>query len=484
MSNISSDAIFDLVKIGAIPSEFGQTLTTDIIDPATITQRRVRFTLSRVAGFLHSKSKITLSVVPKTNASAFYPLNIGVSQLIKSAELLVGNKTICSVEDYGTFHAYQSQFITNENNKEREQYLSQRVINHAPVYEVGTADDPFSAAKYGLDLGLNATAAGGGVGAQTFKLQPFQLHDATSAETISEAPVYSVYLDDLFPFLSTNQLPAFMIDEEIHIDITFQDETSTLAGDGLKSRRMCVASGEDETVSYQIDTDECKLIYDSISYDGEVMQKYREQNKKLVFQYVDYRLAKRTGLVENAPGDADYSNPFSDLVFQIGGNGRLVSKVFFALQNNNNYKAETLLNGDACCKAPPSGDNLSVNLRYNDRFEFNVDRSNKALLFTTTQQSEGRVPMVSRDEYQNQNVDGLTTATLEGHPQNSHEQGVRGNMNWVALRLNKGERVNNKGLELFYKNPSLAAHTYTLRVYLELLKVATIEDGKMNCYFA
>ena len=474
MSEISSDAIPDLVKIGAIPSEFGQTLTTDIIDPATISQRRVRFTLSRVAGFLHSKSKITLSVVPQTNASAYYPLNIGVSQLIKSAELLVGNKTICAIEDYGTFHAYQSQFITNENNKEREQYLSQRVINHSPVYEVGTADTPFSAAKYGLDLGLNATAAGGGTGAQTFKLQPFQLHDATSAETISEAPVYSVYLDDLFPFLSTNQLPAFMIDEEIHIDITFQDETSTLAGDGIKSRRMCVANGEDETIAYQIDTNECKLIYDSISYDGEVMQKYREQNKKLVFQYVDYRLAKRTG----------DQTQFEDLVFQLGGNGRLVSKVMFAIQNNNNYKAESLLNGDACCKAPPATHDLSVNLRYNDRFEFSVDRSNKALLFTTTQQSEGRVPMVSRDEYQNQNVDGLTTATLEGHAQNSHEVGVRGNMNWVAIRLNKGERVNNKGIELTYKSPNLSAHTHTLRVYLELLKVATIEDGKMNCYFA
>ncbi len=477
MSQISSDAIPDLVKIGAIPSEYGQSLTTDIIDAATISQRRVRFTLSRVAGFLHSKSKVTLSVVPQTNSSGYYPVNIGVSQLIKSAELLVGNKTICAVEDYATFHAYQSQFITNENNKEREQYLSQRLINHKSVYEVGASagdNTPFGAAKYGLDIGLNPTAAGGGVGAQTFKLHPFQLHDGSSAQTISEAPVYSVYLDDLFPFLSTNQLPAFMIDEEIHIDITFQDETSVLAADGIKSRRLCVANGEDETIAYQIDTNECKLIYDSISYDGEIMQKYREQNKKLVFQYVDYRLAKRTG----------DQTAFSDLVFQIGGNGRLVSKVMFALQNNNNYKAESLLNGDAACKAPPSGDNLSVNLRYNDRFEFAVDRSNKALLFTTTQQSEGRVPMISRDEYQNQNIDGLTTTTLEGHAQNSHELGLRGNMNWVALRLNKGERVNNKGLELIYKNPSLSAHTYTLRVYLELLKVATIEDGKMNCYFA
>lgn len=472
--DVSADQIPDLIKIGAIPSEYGQFLHTDIIDPTTFNQQRMRFTLSRVAGFLHSKSKITLAVTPLTNTQAFYPLNVGISQLIRSAELRVGNKTICQVDDYATFHAYQSLFITNENNKEREQFLSQRMINHMPLYdnERQADDTPNAASRVSLDYGKNPVVDTG-TDAQTFSLLPFQLHNASNPQTTSEAPVYSVYLSDLFPFLRTNQLPAFMIDEEIHIDITFQDKLTSLAG-ASNSRRLCCNQAGTAGVAYDINQDECKLIYDSISYDGEIMRKYAEQNKRLVFQYVDYRLAKRTG----------DESAFTDLTFQIGGAGRLVSKVMFALQKNGNYLDKSLMNGDGVAKAVPAANELTINMRYNDRFEFSVDRSNKALLFTTTQQSEGQVPMITRDEYQNNNVSALTTSTIEGHDQSGADDGLGGNFNWTSLRLNKGERVNNKGIELTYKAAGLGADSYTLRCYLELLKVATIEDGIMNCYFA
>ena len=53
MSSVSADRIPNLVQIGAIPTEYGQTLTSDVIDASTFNQNRVRFTLSRVAGFLH-----------------------------------------------------------------------------------------------------------------------------------------------------------------------------------------------------------------------------------------------------------------------------------------------------------------------------------------------------------------------------------------------------------------------------------------------
>ena len=67
------------------------------------------------------------------------------------------------------------------------------------------------------------------------------------------------------------------------------------------------------------------------------MEKFREKNKSgLTFQYVDYRLAKRTGTVINPPA-ANATNPFGDLTFQLGGNGRLVSKVIMGLQRNENF---------------------------------------------------------------------------------------------------------------------------------------------------
>ena len=55
---VDGGRIPNLVRIGEIPSSYGQVLQTDIIDPATFNQQRCRFTLQRVAGFLHSDSKI------------------------------------------------------------------------------------------------------------------------------------------------------------------------------------------------------------------------------------------------------------------------------------------------------------------------------------------------------------------------------------------------------------------------------------------
>ncbi len=483
---VSGDAIPDLLKVGAIPSSYGQTLTTDVIDPVTFSQNRVRFTLSRVAGFLHSNSKITLAVTPLTATTAFYPLNIGVSNLIQSASLRVGNKTVCEIDDYTHFHQYQSLFISNEDNKERELFLSQRCINHGCIYDDragGVADNTVnSAKKIGIDIGRNPTVpAAGGAGA--FKLFPHMFYDAANATRISEAPVYSVYLSDLFPFLRVNQLPMFMLNEEVHIDITFTPTTSSLSG-GALSRRMCVGSADNanDAVEYLVDQNEVKLIYDSITYDGAIMEQYRQQNPKLTFSYVDYRLAKRTGTVANAPVDANYSNPFGSLTFPIGGNGRLVNKVMFALTPAASADPKSLLN-NVVARDVPVGNDVSVNLLYNDLFEFNVDRSNTALLFHTTQHAEGKVPMVTRDEYQTTGVSALTPETLEGRAQNSIA-GLRGLMRWTAIKPNKGQRVNNKGMDLTYKAPSLAAGDYTLRVYLELVKIATIQDGVFDCYFA
>jgi len=477
---MSQDRIPDLIKIGAIPSEYGQKLHTDVIDPVTFSQRRVRFTLSRVAGFLHSNSKVTLAVTPlATVAKGFYPLNVGISQLIQTAQLSIGNQVVCSVDDYNQYHAYQSLFISNEDNKEREQYLSQRCISHMPVYDDRTANvtdkPPNSAKKIGLDVGRNPVVAAAG-GAGTFELLPFMHNDGTSAETISEAPVYSVYLSDLFPFLKFNQLPMFMLDQEVHIDLTFVDSTSSLSG-AVKSQRLCVNNADADDLAFQVNESETKLIYDSITYDGDIMEKYAQQNPKLTFQYADYRLTKRTG-VKDAGGGVD---DFANVTLPIGGNGRLCSKVLFGLQSNANFVAKSLLNGTTAF-----GDvGLSYNLLYNDRFEFSVDRVNSALQFATTQAAEGRVPMVTHDEIvKRSTASSITDETFEGLVQGANTTGIEELFRWCSVRPNKGERINNKGMDLHYKLTGLADGTYTLRVYVELLKIATIENGQFNCYFA
>ena len=47
-----------------------------------------------------------------------------------------------------------------------------------------------------------------------------------------------------------------------------------------------------------------------------------------------------------------------------------------------------------------------------------------------------------------------------------------------------GERVDSQGLELNSQMRDLPAGQYTLRAYIECIKVATLNDGRFDCYFA
>ena len=113
----SNDRIPDLMKLGEIQTDMAQVVTTDIIEPSVVSDSFARFTLDRRVGFLHSNSKIALSVVPLTNAKAYFPLNIGVGSLIQRAVLKIGQRTISETQDFAHLHAYSSLFLTNENNK-------------------------------------------------------------------------------------------------------------------------------------------------------------------------------------------------------------------------------------------------------------------------------------------------------------------------------------------------------------------------------
>ena len=461
----------NLMRLGEISSDMAQNVSTDVIEPSVFSQSFCRFTLDRRVGFLHSNSKITLSLIPNSNATVnYFPLHIGVGSLIQNARLLIGQKVVSSVEDFAHFHAYQSMFLTNENNKEREQYLSQRMIAHRQLpVAADIMKDPLKAETIALDTGLNIDNPLGTPADLEQKLQQFQIIKGQTADEILESPIYSIYLSDIFPMLREYSLPAFMISEPIFVELTWQPGTTTLAG-GINSLRHCVDEGSALiNESLDIDPNEIRMIYDSISYDGEIMRQYAEQNRSLSFQYKEYNLAKRTG-------DRD---EFTNLVFPIGGNGMLCSKVIFGLTPNAKYLAKSLLNGFVST-APNTTHNLTTNLLYNDRYEFTVDRDNQALQFSTTQQSEGMVPMICRAEYCNEADSELTVGTLEG---NEQKDGLKRNFCWNSIRLNRGQRINTKGIDLIYKT-TLSAGDYTLRAWVEHLKVATIKDGEFTCYNA
>jgi hypothetical protein len=53
-----------------------------------------------------------------------------------------------------------------------------------------------------------------------------------------------------------------------------------------------------------------------------------------------------------------------------------------------------------------------------------------------------------------------------------------------AYRLNKGQRVNARGIELYHNYTKTFIHSYTQRVYLEQAKFANLSNGILVCYDA
>ena len=116
----------------------------------------------------------------------------------------------------------------------------------------------------------------------------------------------------------------------------------------------------------------------------------------------------------------------------------------------------------------------------NDDFIYPIDVDNSSRHFHNVVSAEGLVPFINREEYAFEGVQ-LSDTTLNGREQNFS---LQGKFFWVATKINRNERVNSRGIEVYFDYQNLPDDTYTQRVFLEVVRFATIEDGYTECYFA
>jgi len=228
-------------------------------------------------------------------------------------------------------------------------------------------------------------------------------------------------------------------------------------------------------------------------YPQEMMVAYANANSALQFSYTDYRLSKLSF-------DETLT---SQQIRNLGGAGRIISKIMFCWADNDATPASSpLIKWNATAPAregtnvntlPPvaqdateASDNKMgttvINLKYNNEFLFPINVDNTARMFHNVVQSEGLVPYVSREEYANEGL-SLSERTLEGY---SYSGALGGTSFWHSLRLNRGERVNSRGLELYWTLNALPAKTnnYTMRAYLETIKFVALKDGFVSSFLA
>lgn len=480
----------DLVKIGSIPSDTAIDVETSILEPVSFSQGRCRFVLEN-KGILHSNSRLTFSV-SSTQAQALgtnghLPTGVGIHSLIQRCNLSIGGKTISEIEDFNHWMGYESIFIPNEVNKEREQLLNGRINNLAPVFtprndvyqnasnQASNSESVIDAELVQIENGRDFDYGGNASTAVVFRTAAMDVdRQVYDYQKEVNGGIFSILLADLFPFLKMNQLPLFMLREQVAINLTFQPQQAAPAVDG--SQRICISSGG-VAADVTITQNDVKMIADYIYYPQELMLQYEAANKHMNFTYVDYQFVKRTTSIADFTGG---------LIQNLGGAGRIVNKVVVACEQ----PAAGVL-GDLLNNYSAAGPNVTVNtngtvttnLRYNDLFLFPIDVTNSARHFHNVFITEGRVPMVSRDQYSGQGL--LVSQVAAGDPKyegfGSNE--LQSLFFYTAYRLNRGERVNSRGIELYDTRATMVGAT-TFRAWLQVVRSVTLENGVVSVTYA
>ena len=441
-SPMSQTQIPDLVKIGSIPSSTVMDVETSVLEPVQHSQSTCRFVLEN-KGILHSNSKI---VVAMSDASAteraYFPINVGVFSLIKSARLMSGGKTLVETQDQNVLTAYESMFISNEHNVEREIFTTGRLMNHQFKYDIN----------------------GSGAKAQGLMIDPGMDYDEDSDAVqlpsqieLSQEAQFQIPLDSLFGMLRTQQIPLYMMKENVTIELEFEPSAGRMWQSGA------------ESITFDIDTSETKLIADYIYYPGEMMSAYANANKNLTMTYMNYRLSKTS---------IDAGTELK--VRNVGGNGRIVTKVIAGLQDDALSFVGNCLgkyNSIFPAGAGNSAGNIKLNVKYNNHLLYPVDVDNTAHHQHNVAQAQGMVPFVSRFEYGGEGgLASFADVDLDGSAMRTNLQGRFG---WQAHRLNRNERVNSRGIE-YHTTYTTNSGGRTQRVYLEIVRMATLSDGKFS----
>ena len=437
---------------------------------------------------------------PTVGQDSFLPINVGVGALLQRVRLTIGGKTVSELEDFAHYYAYESNFVSPENNKEREQVFGSRIgLGTRPTlkerqqdYEsAGTPGNNIESIAeadsicidngkdFDYDNVTNAFPIKGRALSATRMVHDYQDSDNKG--------VFSILIADLFPFLKMNQLPLFMIKEQVMIHLTFTPKLGTgvplSVGD---SQRIVTTFGDLGNADADIVRNDCQMVADYIFYPQEMMEQYAQANANMNFSYVDYQFVKR---------DVSSAEFAGQLIQNVGGAGRICNKVCVQVENKkpadqgliNNYGSDSPL-----ITATTSG-TVSSNLRYNDLFLFPIDVTNSARHFHNLLMTEGRVPHICRDFYsgQGQLAKEAKFGGFEDYPMGSAyggatsalEADLRSRANWACYRLNRNERVNSRGIEIYDQRTTMDGQS-TLRAWIQVVRTATLSNGVMEVAYA
>ncbi len=390
---------------------------------------------------------LAISVATIQEHRAYWPIQVGCMGAVSRARLSSGGKTLMEQTDFNHLTSYESMFLSNEHNKEKEIFQNGRLMAHGFDLEQDNAGTtPGKAKGVKIDVGYDKGFSGDVLG-----VIPSQIESASESE-------FQISLSDLFPFLRQQQLPLYMMKEQVTITLEFAPQTE----------RLWVTSGH-VVPSVELDVSATRLVADYQHFPGEMMEAFARQNADLALTYMVYRLSK-TSI------DAGTSQKIRN----IGGNGRIVTQIVSGLEDTSKTFLKEPL-GKYSSVAPGNvsatqGGEISLNVKYNNHLLYPEDVSNFAQHQHNTAQSKGMVPFVTRYEYSGEGgSSSVSDMGLEG----VDLQFLDGTFCWQSHRLNRNERINSRGIE-YQAQYNLNSGARVQRVWLEIARVAKLTDGKFN----
>ncbi len=485
-----------IIQLESLPVDTSQEIESDVLRPVVFSSNNLfaRFELEP-KGFLSAGSTIALSLTPPAGITrGFFPPNIGVSSLIQRAVLKTSSGRVLSdMEEFSHFQSLKSLSLPSDTQTQRHQYSDGRCMDFGMTYDItdGDQSQKSDSKYYGLQNGKEYTKTPGGgwtstgASAEGLTHHNFQVI-AGDADRKDLSPSYSIPLYELFPFLkSGNHLPLFaMGNDRVQIELTFAQTTN---------RRISLnKAGDGEAdVPVLIDQNSLELISDHIFYPGR-MESMMEDYKNHNFAYNDFILSRQ--IITSAGDDSD--NSMSN-VRQVGGAGRVVLRAFAGyvpVETGSNKSEKELLNNYKALSMNKTGKavgKLESNLFYNERFLYPQIVSNSARQFHQLRDAEQKQMYVPREVYSSGGEalapDATASLKYEGRGQTNN---LAGHLFWQGWRLNRGERVGTKGIDLHMNaldtagtGQGLTTGTYTQYCYLEVSRNATIRNGQVDVFF-
>ena len=455
-----------ILNIKTVPTNSEMRIESSVLETLTFSQSEAVWELAP-QGFLHPNSSIVIGFDVNATVSRAFPYpNVGIHSLIRRAVLrTTAGRVINDTDDWNSLQAIRSMYVHNSTNKEREQYLSGRQMSYGVSYD--DKSDVTSTEGILLDNGMEQNVIAGDQ--QGVSVQPVLLNQ-NQAE-------FSVKLHDLFNYCKAgNQLPLYLLpNERVQIVLYWAN------GDN-QSDRFAIAKSDDGNTSsaFVINRNRCKFIADYTFYDGEIMDKLREEySQGLTFSYTDYRLSKQS--VNQAGALNNVRN--------IGGNGNVVKSVLWSMADES--KDDRNLVGPFNMSAPSglggAGNHevnlLTSNLFINSEFLYPQSVTNPARQFHNLKEADGMIPHVPRPLYSGQGGISLNNAARDEFEGRGLSTELGSQFFGQGFRTSGlGTRIDNRGIDL-HSSATMNAVTYTQRAWLEIERYVVISDGHLECYF-